>query len=122
MAQNNFTFMKQKKRKQEDTANKNVSDILYQMIIDEQRYGLDKKTAQLLEDGKDKNFMMQTRSDLLKKVAEDLERARKMTQEPNFKFKEMKDLLSGKTIEPEDESVENPFDSGAKIHEAMLKK
>lgn len=48
--------------------------------------------------------MLQTRSDLLKKVADDLERARKMTQEPNFKFKEMKDLLGGKNINANDQT------------------
>ena len=39
---------------QEDSASKNVSDILYQMIIDEKKFGLDKKTANILQNEKDK--------------------------------------------------------------------
>ena len=40
--------------------------------------------------------MMTTRSDLLRKVADDLERARQLTQQPNFNLKEMNELLAGK--------------------------
>lgn len=62
--------------------------------------------------------MLQTRSDLLLKVSDDLERARKMTKEPNFKIQEMKDLLAGKDIDIEEDL--EPFDSINKLHENLV--
>lgn len=44
-------FSNNLKRIKEEAASKNVADILFQMIADEKRYGLDDKTAKLLQDG-----------------------------------------------------------------------
>jgi len=71
---------------------------MYQIMHDERHFGLDVRTQDLLQDDKNKEFLLQTRSDLLKKVADDLERARQMTRQPNFRLREMDDLLNGKDI------------------------
>lgn len=127
-----LSILKQKRKIQEDYATKNVSDILYQMIIDEKKFGLDKKTTDILQIGKDKEFMMQTRSDLLRKVADDLERARQLTQQPDFKFKEMSELLAGKDVKKDEKKfeeeteqfnhIEDPYESAGKLHEAIAGK
>ena len=87
-----------KRKIQEQTASSNVADIMYQIMHDERHFGLDVMTQDLLQDDKNKEFLLQTRSDLLKKVADDLERARQMTRQPNFRLREMDDLLNGKDI------------------------
>lgn len=43
-----------RKKMKEDAASKNVADILYQMISDERKYGLDAQTAKILDDAHNK--------------------------------------------------------------------
>jgi hypothetical protein len=56
---------------------------MYQMMYDEKKFGLDKKTDELLDPKIDMNA---TRSELLARVAADLEAAGKMSRMPNFRL------------------------------------
>ena len=93
----------QKSKEEKEKANQHVMDIMYQMMYDEKKFGLDKKTDELLGTKPELNG---TRSELLAKVAADLEAATKMSKQPNFRLKEMNDLLEGKrTIQPREDTI-----------------
>lgn len=66
---------KQKREGEQQKANDNVMDIMFQMMYDEKRFGLDKKQEMLYgQDSSDpKN---RTRAKLLRQVEEDLKKAR----------------------------------------------
>lgn len=93
----------QKSKEEKEKANQHVLDIMYQMMYDEKKFGLDKKTDELLDPKIDMNA---TRSELLARVAADLEAAGKMSRMPNFRLQEMNDLMEGKTtVKPKVDTI-----------------
>lgn len=98
----------QKTLEEKEKANKQVLDIMYQMMYDEKRFRLDQKTDEIMGNSKDMNA---TRSELLAKVAADLEAAKKMSKQPNFRLKEMNDLIEGKsTPQPRKDTISAKID------------
>ena len=73
----------QKNKEEKEKANQQVLDIMYQMMYDEKKFRLDQKSDELMGPQKDMNA---TRSELLARVAADLEAARKMSRQPNFRL------------------------------------
>ena len=67
----------QKTKEEKEKANQHVLDIMYQMMYDEKKFRLDQKSDELMAPQKDMNA---TRSELLARVAADLEAARKMSR------------------------------------------
>ena len=68
-------------------------DIMFQMMYDEKRFGLDKKQEVLYGRNVD-DPMQKTRAKLLQQVEEDLAKARRLTKAPDFRLKAMQDLLA----------------------------
>jgi glutaredoxin 2 len=58
-------------------------------MYDEKKFGLDKKTDELMNC----TDMNKTRSELLARVAADLEKAKRLQKQPSFGLQEMEDLL-----------------------------
>lgn len=78
-----------------DKVNKNVMDIMYQILYDEKRYGLKSKEQPSDTD------LLQTRTQLLEQISKELKEATEMQTAPDFRLREMSDLLEGKDLPKE---------------------
>ena len=80
---------------QENKAKDNVVDIMYQMMHAERPIDPRETFRQYEVKGNQSNeddYMNKTRSELLVKVARDIDQASKITKQPNFRLKEMEGL------------------------------
>lgn len=68
------------------------------MLFDEKKYRLDQRAARILEDDGAAEFMQKTRSDLLRQIQDDIERARKASHQPDLRLTDMSKMLKGDDV------------------------
>jgi len=81
-----------------ESADKTVMDIMYQMLYDESKFKLRDRH---LSKPEEQDLLRKTRAQLLEQISRDLATAAHMHQQPDFRLKEMQDLLEGRDLKPD---------------------